>query len=391
MEDGSDRVSHASDFMSHGHCYFWQEDLLWLHVGSDSVVALAYFSIPLALLYFIQKRPEANLRGIFGLFAAFILLCGATHLFAVVTVWEPYYYLSGFTKAATATISAVTAVALWFLMPLALQIPAPAQLQAANDELLLENKQRKKAEAQLRELNAKLEAKVQQRTEELEQFVYAASHDLQQPLRQLNAYAQFLGSDLGNNLSSDASEDLHFIRQASTHMSSLVDSLLELSRTNQEPLHTESMPVHQCIRAALENLESAITETGARIGPPPEGTIKGDATLLTTLYQNLISNALKYARDIPIIEFTCEQGDGEVILGVRDFGVGLPQDKANKAFDPFVRLHNNSEIQGSGIGLSIARRVVERHGGHIWAEYTPEAGTHFRFTLPNEREDHDEQ
>lgn len=373
----------TTDFMPHGQCYYWRPSLLWLHVASDAGIGLAYFSIPVALFYFVRKRPEVNLSSVFVMFAAFIFLCGATHFYQIVTVWQPYYYSEGLLKLATAGVSGFTAVALWFLMPQALALPTPGDLQAVNERLRSENEERGRAENELRELNEQLEAKVLRRTEELEQFIFAASHDLQEPLRQLSSYAAFLETDLGETLPERASQDLHFIRQASTRMTTMVDSLLDLSRAGRQSLDTADVPLRECIAVALSDLGGMPAMQQARIGEIPDVTVHADANLLTSLYQNLISNALKYADGPPVIEFTMKRGEGETVLGVRDRGIGIEHDAMERIFDPFVRLHGHDEVPGSGIGLSMARRIVERHGGRIWVEPNDGPGAHFRFTVPD--------
>ena len=137
-------------FIPHGHCYLWKPWLVGLHIISDSLIALAYYSIPITLLYFVRKREDLPFNGIFMLFVAFILACGTTHIMEVWTLWHPNYWISGFLKAITATISAYTAVKLIPLVPLALALPSPAQLEAANEELKREIATRKLVEEELR-------------------------------------------------------------------------------------------------------------------------------------------------------------------------------------------------------------------------------------------------
>ncbi|HEY9665853.1 MAG TPA: PAS domain-containing protein, partial [Coleofasciculaceae cyanobacterium] len=156
-------------FIPHGHCYLWKTDLVSLHIVSDSVIALAYYSIPLMLVYFTQQRRDIPFQGIFLLFGAFIIACGTGHLMDVVTLWFPLYWLSGFIKAFTALVSLYTALALIKLIPQALALPSPAQLEAANHKLEKEIHDRKQAEDYVRTLNAQLEQRVNERTAELTQ------------------------------------------------------------------------------------------------------------------------------------------------------------------------------------------------------------------------------
>ncbi len=161
-------------FIPHGHCYLWQTNLVSLHVASDSLIALAYYSIPATLLYFVNKRRDIPFPKVFFLFGAFIIACGMTHVMGVWTLWYPNYWLSGGIKAITALISCYTALALIPLIPRALALPSPAQLEAANQALETQIRDRQQAEAEVRSLNTQLEQRVNERTKELQ----AVNHQL---------------------------------------------------------------------------------------------------------------------------------------------------------------------------------------------------------------------
>ena len=159
------------NFIPHGFCLAWEPGLLWLHVISDSVIAVAYYSIPFALIYFISRRRDLAFRGIFALTGAFILACGTTHVMGVLTLWYPAYWLDGMIKFFTALISIFTAGAMWWAMPKALALPSTAQLEEANRQLEHEIGERERAQAALRNANAELEQRVAARTAELEDEV----------------------------------------------------------------------------------------------------------------------------------------------------------------------------------------------------------------------------
>ena len=125
----------SADFMPHGHCYDWQPQIVWLHVLSDAVIALAYYSIPVALVYFVRKRRDLALNWMFVMFGIFIFACGTTHVMNIWEVWHGTYRLGGIVKVITASVSIITAILLWLLIPKALGLPSPAQLAAANREL----------------------------------------------------------------------------------------------------------------------------------------------------------------------------------------------------------------------------------------------------------------
>jgi signal transduction histidine kinase len=156
-------------YIPHGHCYLWQTPLVWLHVTSDSLIAIAYFSIPITLIYFIRKREDLPFDWIFAMFGAFIVACGITHIFAVWTLWYPTYWISGAMKAFTALVSLSTAVLLVQLIPQALALPSPAQLALANSLLEAEIFDRKQAEKALQQAKEELEIRVEERTAQLKQ------------------------------------------------------------------------------------------------------------------------------------------------------------------------------------------------------------------------------
>jgi light-regulated signal transduction histidine kinase (bacteriophytochrome) len=238
---------------------------------------------------------------------------------------------------------------------------------------------RKLAEAKIKQQAEELTAV----NEELEQFAYAASHDLQEPLRNLMAYSRILHEDLGPNLSEDAVTDLHYIEDAARRMKALIEDLLTLSRAGRAALSTGPVDVEACVRKSLANLQQLVLEGDAQIRWGQLPTVPGDPTMLTQLYQNLISNALKFRGDqAPQVELTAEARNGHWVLGVHDNGIGLDPQYAEKIFSPFQRLHGMADYAGTGIGLAICRKTVERHGGKIWVESEPGRGAHFKFTLP---------
>lgn len=164
-----DNTLYSSYYIPHGHCYLWQTPLVGLHALSDTLIALAYYSIPLMLIHFIRHREDVPFRRIFLLFSAFIILCGTTHLLEVVTLWFSWYWLSGIVKMATALISIYTAFALYPIIPIALTMPSPLELEKLNQNLAKEIQERILAQNQIIELNIELENRVEERTKELKQ------------------------------------------------------------------------------------------------------------------------------------------------------------------------------------------------------------------------------
>jgi len=165
-------------------------------------------------------------------------------------------------------------------------------------------------------------------------------------------------------------------------MQRLIKDLLALSRTGRSAHKREKISLSECADQALEALAMRVKETGAQIIRDKLPDVWGDSTLLTELYQNLIGNALKFCENHhPLIHLTVEERDGDRIFGVKDNGIGIEPQYAEEIFKPFRRLHGRAEYEGSGIGLAICRKIIERHRGKIWVESEPGKGSHFRFTI----------
>ena len=217
--------------------------------------------------------------------------------------------------------------------------------------------------------------------QELEQFAYAASHDLQEPVRTLVSFSSFLKDDLGDELPPKAAVDLKHITTAAKRMQRLVKDLLALSRAGRSALEATEVSLEDCVRDSLEALRERVTETCAKVEKPQLPVITGDRSLLTQLFQNLLSNAMKFqnGNDPPHIAITAEQQGPMWQVEVRDNGIGVEPEYADQIFAPFKRLHGIGDYEGSGVGLA---RAVERHGGRIWLESKLGEGARFLFTLP---------
>ena len=245
--------------------------------------------------------------------------------------------------------------------------------------------ERKKAKMKLAEKSLKLEKinkELRRKNEELNEFTYFASHDLRAPLRKLSAFCDLLKKDLGEDLPEQAEKDLFFIADAAFRMQTLVQDLLKLSHTSRIDMKFERFSLETCVNLALKELESEIAETKAEIVCNELPEVWGDKILLTQLYRNLIRNALKFSdKEHPRMEITVENKDGISIFGVKDNGIGISTAYAEQIFLPFKMLHSQTEYEGTGIGLAICRKAIERHTGEIWVESEPGKGAHFKFTI----------
>lgn len=525
----------ASNLLPHGHCLFWRPDLLLLHVISDALIALAYFSIPLALLELLRRRKDLVFNHVFLMFAAFIMACGLTHVFNVADVWLGMYPLSGLMKAFTAFISVVTAVACWKLLPAAVALPSPTQLQE-------EVTRRKHAEHELRGHNNRLELRVAERTAEITQineqlteeiearvaaqersqflaevvewsddaivrvdtkgiiqswnkgaetlygysadeiigqsieitfpddeagaetlfskllenpishtrevrrvakdgtvihvlltispirhgenekiigfagisrsiqerieseqalmasserlmkinaelknFVYIASHDLQEPLRLIISYLTILQEDYSDKLDEDGIRYIGYTVESGERLQQLINDLLGYSRLTTAKTEMGITNPQALIQHVQDDLKLLIEEKSAEITVSPNlPELQCDAPQLRLVFQNLISNALKYCGEgtTPKIDISATQDDVETCFKITDNGIGFEQRQADRIFQVFRRLHPRHHYSGTGIGLAICKKVLERHGGRIWAESEVGAGSTFYFSIP---------
>lgn len=229
-----------------------------------------------------------------------------------------------------------------------------------------------------------VQAELERVNEDLEQFAFSASHDLQEPLRTIKIYSDLLARRLGEQLDPDAREYLRFLRTGASRMEELVRDLLAYTRaTTFEPSATMA-DANEALQAALHDLEHAIAETGARISADPLPPVRVHYTHLHQIFQNLIGNALKYRSPErrPEVFIGAERQDGQCVFAVRDNGIGIEPEYKESIFGLFKRLHTNDEYSGTGIGLAICQRIVGRYQGRIWVESQPGQGSIFRFTLP---------
>ena len=622
--------------MPHGFCYFWNPGLVWLHVISDSLIALAYFAIPVILLWFVRKRRDIPFSGMFVLFGVFIVACGATHLMEVWNIWHANYWLDGVIKAVTAAASIPTAILLAQMMPRALTLPNIGQWMQANAQLEKEVRERRDIELQLRTSEgsyreqaelldlthdaifvrnledrivywnraaerlygwqadesrgkgarhllqkhfpiplAEIESKVRaegswegelihhsrsgseiivstrwvlrrdpggspagilesnrditqrvaeekkfrnllesapdamvivnsagyiqlinaqteklfgysreeligQHTEklmperfhslhvqhrqdyshsprprslgaglelygrrkdgtefpveislspiktgedvlvasairditdrrraeeaiesqraalaqsnneltaankELEAFSYSVSHDLRAPLRHIDGFARLLGDTYADNMPQQIRHYLERILAAADQMGRLVDSLLNLARIGRKELiRQEAVNLGDLVRGTISEFSAETENRGIEWCIHALPAVSCDPTLLSLVFSNLLSNALKFTRAVehPVIQVGTHMNGGRMTLFVRDNGVGFDSRYADKLFGVFQRLHREEDFEGTGIGLATVQRIIQRHGGEVWAESTPGQSTTFYFTL----------
>ena len=239
--------------------------------------------------------------------------------------------------------------------------------------------ERKRAQEQLRQASANLERS----NTELQQFVYVASHDLFEPMRMVLSYLDLLSDHNKGKLDKDSQEFIGFAVDGAERMQALINDLLAYSRLELRNRSFDVLSTENALGAAVANLKVAIQESGAKITHDPLPKVCGDAVQLTQVFQNLISNAIKFrGATEPRIHVGAAQRDGEWRFSVRDNGIGIDQKHFERIFIIFQRLHTRHEYPGTGMGLAICKKIVERHGGRISLESAPGKGSTFFFTLP---------
>jgi len=254
--------------------------------------------------------------------------------------------------------------------------------------------ERRRQMEQIRQLNEELERRVQQRTaelevvnRELESFSYSVAHDLRSPLRTIKGFSQLLGDEHGSQLDAAGMRYLQRICSGVARMNDLIDALLALARVGRHELHVASVDIFQMAKSIAADLALNCTTSPVQFDCDGSAFVSADPALLRLVLENLLGNAFKFSshRECPQVCFgTCQIKENEAFY-VRDNGAGFDPRYTSKLFEPFQRLHEQSEFPGTGIGLAIVERAVQRLGGAIWAESRPDKGATFYFTLPRQQ------
>jgi signal transduction histidine kinase/CheY-like chemotaxis protein len=402
-----------ADLSPHGFCLLWRPELIWLQIGSDSVIALAYYSIPLALTYLVIKRRDLIFGWMFWLFSAFILACGTTHVFEILTLWYPLYGVEGAIKFATALFSIVTAVILWPLLPRALALPSPAMLTQANEELSAQIAERNQALATLRESEERYRAQSETLRREAEERRRA--EDALRQSQKMEAVGQLTGGVahdfnnlltiiLGNletagRLSADGGPELKrclgAIHRAGERAATLTQRLLAFSR--RQPLAPRTVDLNRLVSGMSELLnrtlgEATVIETvlGARLW-----LTRVDPHELENALLNLVINArdamqrggkltietanLYLDEDYAATDPEISAGQ-YVMLAVSDTGTGMSAEVMTRAFEPFFTTKPMG--RGSGLGLSMVYGFAHQSGGHVRIYSELGQGTTVKLYLP---------
>ncbi len=243
--------------------------------------------------------------------------------------------------------------------------------------------ERKKIEEEFKLLNEQLEKRVQNRTEELEAFSYSVSHDLRAPLRAVNGYAKMLEEDYSDKLDTEGNRLLGVIRDNAKKMGNLIDDLLAFSRLGRKPLLISRVNMNDLVKNILSD-KSKITVDHTEIKYGKLHDISADNSLIQQVMTNLIANAIKYSAKVekPVIEINSVIENNHFIFSVKDNGAGFDMQYYDKLFGVFQRLHTGSEFEGTGVGLAIVKRIIDKHGGKVWGKGEVGNGATFYFSIP---------
>ncbi|MBD0385982.1 MAG: response regulator [Nostoc sp. C3-bin3] len=388
----------SNGFIPHGHCYLWQTGLVWLHIISDATIALAYYSIPFLLIYFISKRKDVPFNGVFLLFGAFIIACGTGHLIDIWTLWHPDYWIAGGLKAVTAIISIYTAFALFYLIPQALTLPSPAQLEAINRVLSSEIVERKRIEKELRVAEEVAQNSSQAKSE----FLANMSHELRTPLNGILGYTQILQRT--ESLSEKGRKGLSIIYQCGSHLLTLINDVLDLSKIEARKL--ELYPVDFYLPAFIDSVteicriraEQKVIAFHVELDPDLPTGIHADEKRLRQVLINLLSNAMKFTNQGSVtfkVQVIGKESNGngktnyKIRFQVIDTGTGITPEQVEKIFQPFEQVGSQKrQSEGTGLGLAISQKFVLLMGGQIQVQSTLSKGSTFWFEaeLPESKE-----
>jgi light-regulated signal transduction histidine kinase (bacteriophytochrome) len=256
-----------------------------------------------------------------------------------------------------------------------------------------DDRDKKSVEKELHKLNESLELKIKERTEqlersnkELEAFSYSVSHDLRAPLRIINGYARLLHTQFKEKADPDSQEFLDAIIDSTKYMGTLIDDLLNLSRLDKEAVNLMDVDMDYLSRLVLRQMQNEDETMTQNITIHPLKAARCDSSLMKQVWINLISNAVKYSKKVetPKIEIGSYETDTTVVYYVKDNGAGFDMKFAAKLFGVFVRLHNRTEFEGTGVGLALVSRIITKHGGKVWANGKVNEGAVFYFSLPKQ-------
>lgn len=367
----------SSDFMPHGHCYFWDPGVLWLQVLSNAFVALAYFSIPAMVFYFIRRRSDLPFHWLCYLFAAFILCCGVTHVMDIIVIWHPVYRIDGILRAITAAVSVLTAILLFPVIPKALALKSPKELEAKNIEL----------DAAYQKLQASEKLK--------DEFLAKVSHELRTPLTLIMAPVESMLDGDSGSCTPAQQEALKTVRSNSVRLLQMVTSLLDFSKLGAGKVEVKRQPTDIVLLTESLFKEFQGSFSRKKIKAVLHTDIQGsvvdvDPYLYERILFNLLSNAVKFTPQEGKIEVRLQFTSDRLHLSVKDSGVGMTAEDRATLFQKFHQLESTvtRRFEGTGLGLALVKEFVTLLSGQISVESEPGKGSTFvvEFSAPRSKQ-----
>lgn len=370
MIDFFSKLFDTSGFPPRWQCGMWDKGHGWLHVISDVMIFGAYTLIPVSLLIFAwKKHREILFAKLVWLFAAFILACGIGHLIEATIFWHPWYRFSGLVKAITAVVSWATLIMIIQKMPLALSVPGLITVNRKLETLLVDK--------------SRTARELERSNEDLNQFAYVASHDMKAPLRSIRSLADWIEEDCDAILPEASRRHLGQLKNRIERLDTLLNDLLTYSKSGRELSDPEQVDVGALARKVAADLVP--TDGGFSVDIATQGLVFQTWRVpLEQILRNLVSNALKHhGGKSGKIQILGESKIDHVVITVSDDGQGIAPEFHQRIFGMFQTLKSKDEVEGSGMGLAIVARLVERIGGSITCESDVGKGARFILVFPH--------
>lgn len=356
--------------------------------------AVACIGMAVALAMLARRHRERGLSWLLAVISAFLVVLALGNVVAFTGMGAAHPWLPTTITAVGALLGVASAAGLWTALPAALRAIGPSALETINQRLEREIRERERADAEVRKANAALEARVAERTRELErsnreleQFAYVASHDLREPLRMVTSYTDLLARRYRGKLDATADEFIAYALEGCQRMRQLIVDLLEYSRVDRQRM-PQLVDTEEAFAVACHDLAVPIARTAALVTHDALPKIRCTPSQLVQLLENLLRNAMTYRSERPVrVHVGVTETDDEIVLSVKDNGIGFDMRHAERIFGMFQRLHVRGEYPGTGMGLAMCKKIMESHGGRIWADAEPGVGATFLCAFPNAGED----
>ncbi len=375
----------ADNFPARWHCGKWTSFHGWLYIISSVSIGLAYFSIPILLLYIIKKsKNQLPFQKVFWLFLFFILACGFTHLFDAAMFWFPVYRATAFVLFITAIVSWLALYGLYKVIPTALALKSPVILENTirerTEELRYTNEFLTRSNLELKESKAATEKLVKQKDD----FLNIASHELKTPVTSLKAYTQILLLQENEN---DDKKNMYAKMNAQVDkLTVLINDLLDTTKLQGGVLNynKEKMSLSNTVAEAVEEMQRTNRSHTITLKENVPLYIMGDKEKIISVINNFLSNAIKYSPGNNQVIVQLSRENNNAVFSVRDFGIGIPGDQQGSIFQKFYRVtsENSHTFPGMGLGLYIVKDIITRHSGRVWLESEEGSGSTFYFSLP---------